>query len=67
MSKYIITYNGLDNNNTVIVSSQIALDIDVSAITAAGFLELLNTDALSHAVGLNNNVSRIAIVRVLGL
>ncbi|MDC9593005.1 hypothetical protein [Xenorhabdus sp. IM139775] len=67
MSKYIITYNGLDNNNAVIVSSQISLDIDVNLATAADFLGQFSTNAYNQAVALNGNVVRVVIVRIYGL
>ncbi|WP_340617905.1 hypothetical protein [Xenorhabdus entomophaga] len=67
MGKYIISYDGVDENNLVLVSTQISLDIDVSTLSSASdFLTVLENNALSYAEGLydGGGVTRIANVRI---
>ncbi|MDC9590419.1 hypothetical protein PSI23_14255 [Xenorhabdus sp. XENO-10] len=67
MGLYIVSYDGVDDSNAVLVSTQIPLDIDVSTLNSAnGFLTTLENNALSHVEGLPNgiNVTRIANVRI---
>ncbi|PHM49457.1 hypothetical protein [Xenorhabdus miraniensis] len=70
MGKYIVGYDGVDENNLVLVSTQISLDIDVSTLASASdFLTVLENNALIHAKGLydGDGVTRIANVRIYQL
>ncbi|MBC8944498.1 MULTISPECIES: hypothetical protein [Xenorhabdus] len=67
MDKYIVVYNGVDSNNDTSVSTQIALDIDMSKTSAADFLGLLENNALTHATELDSSVARVAIVGIYQL
>ncbi|MDC9612642.1 hypothetical protein PSI19_01845 [Xenorhabdus khoisanae] len=67
MGMYIISYDGVDDANTVLVSTQIPLDIDVSTLaSASNFLTTLENNALSYVEGLpdGDNVTRIANIRI---
>ncbi|WP_426577530.1 hypothetical protein ACP179_05205 [Xenorhabdus stockiae] len=67
MSKYIVVYNGLDNNDGVLVSTQIAIDIDMTKNSAAQFLTLLEDNALVHAQELDGNVTRVSVIGIYTL
>ncbi|WP_092508651.1 hypothetical protein [Xenorhabdus mauleonii] len=67
MSQYIVTYNGLGSDNSVLVSSQISFDFDWSDNAVNDFLNLVIDTASSNANQLNNSVARISIVRIYNL
>ncbi|MDE9435180.1 hypothetical protein KKI95_04300 [Xenorhabdus bovienii] len=67
MSQYIVTYNVLGNENSIFVSSQIALDFDWSNDGVSDFLIAVENEALTQATGFNKAVVRIAIVRIYNL
>ncbi|MDE9443031.1 hypothetical protein KKJ13_15805 [Xenorhabdus bovienii] len=67
MGQYIVTYNGLGSDNSILVSSQIALDFDVGTNGVNDFLTTLEDEALSKATGFNGAVTRVSIVRIYTL
>ncbi|PHM36603.1 hypothetical protein [Xenorhabdus innexi] len=67
MNKYIVTYNGFSNTNTCLVSTQVAIDIDMNNNLAAQFLTILEDNALVHAQELDGNVTRVSVVGIYKL
>ncbi|MDX7988037.1 hypothetical protein FE392_11950 [Xenorhabdus sp. 12] len=65
----IYSFNGLGNDNTVLVSSQISFDFDWSDGVVNGFLEQVINTALSEAHEHSNgsSVTSISIVRIYNL